>query len=195
MLRSREADVDVRTAAARKLTYKDFLKFPDDGRRHELINGKHYVSPSPSLLHQRIVGRLYLELATFLEHRKVGEVFVAPLDVKLSDHDVVEPDLLIVLADQASMLTENFVGGPPAIAVEVLSPGTSRRDRGIKRALFDRTGVKEYWIVDPVQRTLEQYTRDSRETGLSTIHRHSTTDTLVTPLLPEFSLALARLFR
>lgn len=195
MLRSREAGIDVRTASARKLTYRDFLKFPDDGRRHELINGKHYVSPSPSLVHQRILGRLYLELATFLESRQVGEVFVAPLDVKLSNHDVVEPDLLVVLAEQSTILTDNFVGGPPAIAVEVLSPGTSRRDRGIKHALYDRTGVQEYWLVDYDQRTVEQRTRDRRDAGLSSVRRHNTADALLTPLLPGFSLAIARLFR
>lgn len=181
------------TASARKLTYQDFLKFPDDGQRHELINGKHYVSPSPSLPHQRIAGRIYLELANYLETRALGEAFIAPLDVKLSSHDVVGPDVLVVLTEQSGMLTEHFVEGPPTIVVEVLSPGTSRRDRGIKRALYDRTGVKEYWLVDPVQRTVEQCTRG--RDGLSRIRRFSTTETLVTPLLPAFSLALSRLFR
>ena len=86
---------------ARKLTYADFLLFPDDGKRHELIDGVHYVTPSPNLGHQELVGRLYLAIGNFLSTRRhLGRVFLSPLDVVMSDYDVVEPDLLFVAGDQ-----------------------------------------------------------------------------------------------
>ena len=134
----------------RKLTYADFLLLPDDGKRHELIDGVHHVTPSPNLSHQELVGRLHLAIGNFLATRRhLGRLFVSPLDVVMSDHDVVEPDLLFVAGDQLSILTAANVQGPPALVIEVLSPGTRRRDQGIKRKLFDEKGVREYWMVDP----------------------------------------------
>src|SRR5687767_523991 len=122
------------TSAARKLTYDDFLHFPDDGRRHELIDGVHYVTPSPATVHQRLLGRLYGALHVYLQDHPVGEAFLSPLDILLSPHDVVEPDLFVVMQEQAAIVTEPNVIGAPAIVVEILSPATRRRDVGIKRA-------------------------------------------------------------
>ena len=76
-----------------KLTYDDFVRFPDDGMRHELIDGEHFVTPSPNP-RQRILGSLYLEIGNHLKAHPIGEVFFAPLDVVMSNVDVVEPDLL-----------------------------------------------------------------------------------------------------
>ena len=127
-----------------RLMYEDFLLFPDDGRRHELIDGEHYVTPSPNTRHQELVGRLHFELALYLRgHREAGRVFLAPFDVIFTRWDVVEPDLLFVAGDQASIITDKNVQGPPALMVEVLSPGTRRTDEQVKRRLFDRGGVRE----------------------------------------------------
>ena len=110
----------------RRLTYDDLLLFPDDGLRHELIDGEHYVSASPNLSHQRIVGRLYLELATFVRlHPGLGEVLLGPFDVVLSDFDVVVPDLLFIAASQQHIVTSRNASGPPALVIEVLSPSTA----------------------------------------------------------------------
>src|SRR5512147_179146 len=93
---------DVKLAAPGvKLTYDDFLLFPDDGKRHELIDGEHYVTPSPNLRHQRISGNLYFLIRAYLEAHPIGDVFYAPLDVVFSDYDVVEPDLLYVSRERA----------------------------------------------------------------------------------------------
>src|SRR6266540_1241583 len=133
-----------------RLTYDDFLLFPDDGKQHEIIDGVHYVTPSPNLRHQDLVGRLYFAISLWLrDHPAAGRVFVAPLDVLFSRHDVVVPDLVFVAVDQQGVLTAANVQGAPSLAVEVLSPGTRKRDQGIKRELFDRGGVREYWMVDP----------------------------------------------
>ena len=111
-------------AAAARLTYQDFLKFPDDGRRHELIDGDHYVTPSPATVHQRLLGRFFVALHGYLQEHPIGEVFLAPLDVVLSPYDVVEPDLFVVLREQAEIVREPHVAGAPAIVIENLSNST-----------------------------------------------------------------------
>ena len=150
-----------------KLTYDDFVLFPDDGKRHELIDGEHYVTPSPNTAHQRIVGRLHLALGRYLETHPVGELFLAPFDVVFSQFDVVEPDLLYITAERRdSVLTTQHVRGTPDLVIEVGSPGTRRRDETIKRRLYERAGVSEYWIVDPELEVIRIYQRretDSRE--------------------------------
>ena len=116
-----------------KLTYDDYLLFPDDGKRHELIDGEHYVTPTPILRHQAIAGRLHLLIASYLKAQPLGRVFFAPLDVILSRFDVVEPDLLYVSRDRCADLLKDWVRGAPDLVVEIGSPSTRRRDETIKR--------------------------------------------------------------
>src|SRR5262245_12448180 len=112
-------------ASAVKLTYDDFLLFPDDGKRHELIDGEHYVTPSPNLKHQRVAGNLYGVIWTHLQSHPVGEVFIAPLDVVMSRHDVVEPDVFFVSNERGpKILTEPNVQGSPDLVIEVASKST-----------------------------------------------------------------------
>lgn len=180
----------------RRLTYDDFVLIPDDGKRHEIIDGVHYVTPSPVLRHQVLLGRLHLAIGTFLEeHPELGQVFLSPLDTVFSPWDVVEPDLIFVAADQLEILTEPNIQGAPALVVEILSPSTRRRDLGIKRQLFDRGGVREYWLVDPKARELTVYRR-LPDGGFPKLAQLSAGDdaTLATPLLPGFTLSLAKLF-
>ena len=108
-----------------RLTYDDFVLFPDDGLRHEIIDGVHYVTPSPTRRHQRISRRLSFALESYLRaHPSAGEMFYAPFDVVMSNWDVVEPDLLVIAGDQQDILTEKNVQGAPALVIEILSPGT-----------------------------------------------------------------------
>jgi Uma2 family endonuclease len=179
-----------------RLTYEDFVRLPDDGKRHEIIDGVHYVTPTPVVGHQRLVARLFLAIGKFVEgHPGTGEVFGTPLDTVLSPWDVVEPDLLFVAADQLDILTEPNIQGAPALVIEVLSPSTRRRDLGIKRQLFDRGGVREYWLVDPKGRDLTVYRRMT-DGSFPKVAQMSAGDdaTLTTPLLPGFTLSLAKLF-
>lgn len=186
---------DMLETSSRKLTYDDFMSFPDDGQRHELIDGVHYVTPSPATTHQRVSRDLLVALANFLRGCGIGEVFAAPFDVVLGLHDIVEPDLLVVLSNQAEIVTDKHVRGAPAIVVEILSPGTGRRDEGIKRKLYDRVGIGEYWLVNPQQGSVAIYRRDAddiltRQPVLEATHD----DVLASPLLPDFSLSLRDLF-
>src|SRR5262245_35733886 len=112
------------SAAEPKLTYREFVRFPDDGRRHELIDGKHYVTPAPTLWHQRLSMRLTMALGKYLESHPIGELFAAPCAVVLSLFDIVLPDLLLVLNDQAAILTKRTVRGAPALVIEINSEST-----------------------------------------------------------------------
>ena len=180
-----------------RLTYDDFVLFPDDGKRHEIIDGEHYVTPSPNLRHQDLVGRLHVEIANYLKsHPTAGRVFLSPLDVVLSHYDVVEPDLLFVAGDQAAIMTDKNIQGPPALVVEVLSKSSRKRDAQTKRRLFERTGVREYWLVDP-ELDVVQVFRPSPEGKLTRVAELSSEDgdTLTTPLLPGCAIGLRELFR
>jgi Uma2 family endonuclease len=182
-------------ASTRKLTYDDFVNFPDDGLRHELIDGEHYVTPSPIAKHQRVSGRLFGELYQHLKLNPVGEVFHAPFDVVLSHVDVVEPDLLLVLADQSDIVTVKHVRGTPAIVAEILSPGTRRVDETVKRSLYERSGVREYWVVDPERDTVTVHRRSGDGTLMAAPElTRGGGDVLTSPLLPGWSVQLETLF-
>ena len=133
-----------------RLTYDDFLLFPDDRKRHELIDGEHYVTPAPNARHQLILGNLYFLIRAWLEDHPVGQAFLSPLDVVFTSFDVVEPDLLFISRGRlAEIVGIKHVAGAPDIVVEIGSPSTRKRDETIKRRLYERSGVAEYWIVDP----------------------------------------------
>ncbi len=117
------------------------------------------MSAAPYIDHQRISRHIQFQLYSQIELPGNGEVFNAPTAVQLSDHDIVEPDLLVVLAPRGSFLTKRTVAGPPDLIVEILSTSTRRKDRELKLNLYQRAGVDEYWIVDPVARNLVKYVR------------------------------------
>jgi Uma2 family endonuclease len=179
-----------------KLTYDDFLLFPDDGQRHELIDGEHYVTPSPIPRHQRMAGNLYWLLRLFLEEHPIGEVFFAPLDVVLSHFDVVVPDLLYMSTERASnVLTQAHVRGTPELVIEIGSPGTRKRDETIKRRLYERSGVREYWIVDPKLDVIRVYRLEGDSFARAIELSLEADDVLTTPLLPGLELPLRAVFK
>lgn len=180
-----------------KLTYDDLRDFPDDLLRREIIDGDLYVTAAPNVRHQEILGRLHLAFGVHLEaHPDLGRVFFAPFDVVFSKYDVVEPDLVFVAGDQVDILNLKNASGAPALVVEVLSPSTRRTDEKIKKGLFDRAGVREYWIVDPELDTVKVFRRD--EAGpLARVAELAAEDRarLSTPVVPGLAIALDHLFR
>ena len=184
------------TGSGVKLTYDDFVLFPDDGQRHELIDGEHYVTPSPNIRHQTIVGTLHFLIRAHLEVHPIGRVFVAPLDVVFSHFDVVEPDILYLSNERAAdVITPQHVRGAPELAVEIGSPGTRKRDETIKRRLYERSGVSEYWVVDPEVDLVRVYRRGGEGFGRAVELSREAGDVLSTPLLPGLEMPLARIFR
>ena len=178
-----------------KLTYDDFVLFPDDGKRHELIDGEHYVTPSPNLRHQQISMNLTLMIGGWLDAHPVGRLFYAPFDVVFSKYDVVEPDLLYVSNERAGVLTAPNVQGAPDLVIEIGSPGTRKRDETIKRNLYARSGVKEYWFVDPEIDVIRRYRQRGDGFARPVELSREANDVLITDLFNGLELPLARIFR
>jgi Uma2 family endonuclease len=183
------------TNPAVKLTYDDFVLFPDDGKRHELIDGEHYVTPSPNTKHQRLVGTLHWLIRSHLETNPLGEVFVAPFDIVFTDSDVVEPDLIYLSKERAAeVLTSLHARGAPELVVEIASKGTRKRDETIKRRLYERCGVTEYWVVDPEVDVIRIYRREGTSFGRAVEMSREAGDVLETSVLPGLQLRLTKIF-
>jgi Uma2 family endonuclease len=137
-------------------TYDHYASLPEDGKRYEIVDGVLlYMSPAPGTLHQKVVLRLASYLLTLVEDSGLGQTFVAPIDVELSPKLVFEPDIVVVLNAERNKVTASHIVGAPDLVVEVLSPGTKRYDRTTKREVYALAGIKEYWLADPVARTIE----------------------------------------
>lgn len=133
-----------------QITWQDVQQMPDDGNRYEAIEGDLYMTPAPSTRHQTICGHLYRELWRALVDPGHGQLWFAPLGVEFpSTGEGVQPDIVFVSKDRQGILAPEGLRGAPDLVVEILSPTTASRDRGIKLRLYERHGVAEYWIVDP----------------------------------------------
>ena len=142
---------------ALKLTYDEYRHFPEDGNRHEVLDGDHYMSPAPETGHQTISRRIQFQLYEQIEKIGTGFVFNAPTDIELSPYDIVQPDLLVVRRSRRSIITRSRIMGSPDLIVEILSDSTSDRDRTLKLQRYAAAGVPEYWIVDGKSRTITRF--------------------------------------
>ncbi|HYG63700.1 MAG TPA: Uma2 family endonuclease [Thermoanaerobaculia bacterium] len=176
-----------------RLTYDDYLLFPEDGLRHEIIDGEHWVSAAPFLKHQDVLLALATLLRAFVKERGLGRVYVAPVDVLLSRHDVVQPDLVFVSRERAAILTERNIQGAPDLVAEILSDGTRKVDEEVKLELFERFGIREYWLVDPRRERVRVYRL--RQEAFELTGELTARETLTTPLLPGMTVPLADVFR
>ena len=140
-----------------RLGYREYCSFPADGLRHEIIGGSHFMTPAPSIRHFFFYYSVKYEIYTQVELAGLGVVLSAPVDVQLSDHDIVQPDLVVVLAEHSERITSTKLNGPPDLIVEILSPSTASTDLTLKKQLYERVGVPEYWIADPDAKRIDQY--------------------------------------
>jgi Uma2 family endonuclease len=178
-----------------KLTYDDFLLFPDDGKRHELIDGEHYVTASPNWSHQTISGNFHGMIWSYLQQHSIGQILHAPFDVIFSKFDVVEPDLVYISRERLEKIRSSAgATGAPDLIVEIGSPSTRRRDETIKRRLYERFGVTEYWIVDPEVDTIKVYRLVNEQYDRVAELNLESGDVLTTPLLPGLELPLRKIF-
>ena len=136
-------------------TYQDYASLPEDGHRYEVVNGVLYMSPAPSMRHQRIVGRIFYYLAMHVDFPGLGQVYQAPTDVELRPGDVVQPDVFVVLNPHLDQTTPSRLIGAPDLVVEVASPSTARHDLSEKLSAYARAAVPEYWVVNPDAQTVE----------------------------------------
>ena len=172
-------------------SYEDLLTLPDDGRRYEIIEGALYEMPSPTWEHAMTVMNLILLLAPIVQSLG-GQVVTAPLDTFFAGADPVQPDILVILPGSRAVGQGRGVEGPPDLVVEVLSPSDRSHDLLTKRALYGRAGVKEYWIVDPMERIVELLTLD--RDALHPAQAASGEDVAVSPLLGGAVFPLAQVF-
>jgi Uma2 family endonuclease len=142
-------------------TAEDVRALPEDGKRYECIDGVLLVTPAPRYVHQFVVGGFHLALAPFVEASGLGVCLMSPADIELFPGTLVQPDVFVAVAKSGKRIRDWRDIATLRLAIEVLSPGTARRDRGIKREFYQRAGVHEYWIVDPDARLVERWTSAS----------------------------------
>lgn len=171
-------------------TYDDLLHWEDDRYRHELIEGEHFMTPSPNTYHQEISMNLSWYLRTYVEKNNLGKLFAAPTDVVLSDIDVFVPDLFFICTANLEYIDKNYVSVAPDLVIEILSPSTTHRDKETKFKRYAAYGVKEYWIVDPEKQTIDVF--DLEEQGL--IQTFGKNEVLNTPVFKEINLELEKIF-
>jgi Uma2 family endonuclease len=175
------------------LTYEDYCLLPEDGKRYELIEGELFVSPAPSTRHQSVSANLLHALMTALHGPGLARIFHAPTDLLLEKTTVVEPDLIVIGAANLSIITQRAVEGVPDVVIEILSPSSLDRDQYIKRKLYEKFQIPEYWVVDPEQRSMTVYRLDEGTYGIRA--RYDSSSTLECPEFPTLRVALADVFR
>jgi len=136
--------------------YESYAAIPYDGKRHEIIQGEHFVNPAPNIYHQQVSRRIQFQLYTEIELTELGVVIDAPVDVQLTDHDIVQPDLVVITKPRFHIITPTKVKGVPDLIVEILSPSNRDHDLMTKRQAYQRCTVPEYWIVFPEEHQVLQ---------------------------------------
>jgi Uma2 family endonuclease len=175
----------------KKFTYGDYLNTPDE-KRYELIEGELIMTPSPVPYHQWLSKNIEYELEKFVRERGLGKVFDAPCDVHLDNENVLQPDILFISKERLDIIGEKNIQGAPDMVVEILSAATAYQDFTKKKRLYARFGVKEYWIVDPAEKTVEIYSLKDKEFVIAKTLAEN--DTLESYFLPGLTISLHEIF-
>ena len=175
------------------ITRYDYQEMPDGPPYYQVIEGDLIMSPSPNTFHQQIAGRIFALLWQFLDKNMIGEAFIAPLDVFLSDINVYQPDVIFISNQRCSIVTGKGIEGAPDLVVEILSPGTSGDDKGSKRKIYARSGVQELWLVDPETTRIQVYHLAKSADTPATTYRENAV--FKSALLPGLKFRAARIFK
>ncbi len=175
-----------------KLSFEEFRQLPIDGKRYELIRGEVHVTPAPTTRHQTVLHNLDMSLGLFVRKNKLGEVWEAPLDVRLSLDTALEPDLIFVSNAQVGIIQENFIAGTPDLIVEVLSPSTAAHDRATKLPIYAEADVPEVWLIDSQAKTVEILKLQGKKYFVEATHAGD--QILTSNLFPGWQLPLTDLF-
>ncbi len=183
-------------ASPRRIARADYVLMPEDNRIFNLLGGELRMTPAASLRHQDVVTTLARVLSGFVLENRLGKCWVAAVDVFISDEDIVQPDVLFLESAALERATPKGLEGPPTLAVEVLSPSTRRQDEVEKRALYERFGVPEYWLIDIDRGEVRILRREAggESFAVELVLAVSRGERLSTPLLPGFELPLSDLF-
>lgn len=175
-----------------RFNYQDYLQLPE-GRRYEIIDGEIYMVKTNGSLHQVVLRNLEFAVWPFVREKQLGQVLFGPLDVILSEEDVVQPDLIFVSRERQEIITERGCEGTPDLVVEVTSLATSKMDREEKRALYARYGVREYWLVDPVARSIDQMELQGEKLSLKGSYFRKD-EQVTSQIIPDLSLPVRQMF-
>ncbi len=187
-----EAKADARTwpPPPKEWTYADYARLPNDRWRYEIIKGELRMSPAPRTRHQKVGLHLKLSLGQFVNSHNLGEVYDAPTDVILSDLATpVQPDILFVAQERLEIVQEQFIAGPPDLIIEILSPSNWLDDRRDKYEVYEAAGVREYWIVDPDNCTVEVFVL--REERYAQVARYTSDDVVHADVVAGFKVAVS----
>jgi len=180
-----------KTASPIKFTYQDYLLLPED-KRYEIIEGELFMVPARVPYHQDVSKNLFLILDNYVESRQLGKMYYAPIDIVLSNENIVQPDILFISKEKRSIIGEKNIQGAPDLVIEILSPATREKDRVLKRKLYARFGVKEFWLVDGEKKEIEVLTL--QQEGFKRIGIYTESEILFSPLLQNIRIAVKEVF-
>ncbi len=173
-------------------SYEDYYAL-EDGARYEVLEGDLLQMPAPETSHQTASRDLGTSLWAHVRERNLGEVFWAPIDVVLSKHTVLQPDVLFVSTEHADRIRRRGVFGAPDLVIEILSPSTALKDRNRKRELYEKHGVPELWLVDPAHRIIEVFGRAETRERYALISGAAESGSVTSNIVPEWSFDVAAL--
>ncbi len=180
------------TTKKKRLTYKDYLNLPDDGQRYELIHGELVMTPAPVPLHQEVLLKIAKQFSDFLEKNPLGQLFIAPCDVVLDSVNVVQPDIFFISQKRTRIITDKNIQGAPDLIIEIISPTTAYYDLVSKKDVYQQFGVREYWLVDPIRRSVQVLVLTD---GKWVVDQEVIGDgSVASRLLPEFRISLSTIF-
>lgn len=177
----------------RRYTYDELVaEMLETNQPHELWDGELIMAPAPFFSHQKIALRFYRKLDDWVAARQLGEVIASPIDMVLSPHRVVQPDVAFISKERLQII-QRVIRGPADLVAEIVSLGGRNRDRIEKRDLYEQHGVKEYWIIDPESKTVDVLTLVAGRYELAM--RRQSGETAASPLLPGFEIGVGSLFQ
>lgn len=176
-----------------RFTYEDYLHFPDDRKQYQIVDGEVYMVPAPVPYHQIVSSNTEFILRSFVSKHNLGQVFRAPCDVILSNENVVQPDIFFISKNRLNIITEKNIAGPPDLIIEILSPYTEKLDRTIKKDLYAKYGVPEYWLVDPATKMIEVLALSGKE--FSSIGIYGIKDTFESKVIRGLSVKVEEAFK
>ncbi len=189
-----EKDKKKRTEFKKRLTVDDYLLMPDNGKSLQLIDGDFIMAPSPNLKHQEVSRNIQEQFSEFLKKDSIGKILNAPMDYYIDNYNVVQPDLIYISKKKYRILFEKGVRNTPDLLIEIISKKTESTDRDLKRDLYWRVGVKEYWIVDINEESIEVYKYKSEGYRLEKIYKKENNDKIMTELLKGLKIDLNKVF-
>ncbi len=173
-------------------TVADYAALPDDGEQYELIGGEIIMVPTPSTFHQDILTHLIETIGPIVRQRRLGKILPSPVNVFATEHDVYQPDLLFVRRNNLGIFKMDGVHGAPDFVIEILSPSNAYYDLRQKKSVYERIGVREYWIVDPMERSIDCFQNSAN--AFVPVESNKQTGRICSAQIPECCVEVGSVF-